>query len=362
MELRSYTLEELASQVVPDFKGHEGIVPLSPPRLASYLENPRAERSDRVLFVIRHEGRLVAYRTLLPDCFYDGAGQPRRFAWLSGNYVIPDFRRQGLSTRLLQLAVEQWGGKLMYTNYAPDSKAVYDQTGAFPLLVRRNGKRFHLRSASGELLGSRLGGKGLMQAGDRLLNHIREGKLRKFDPVDPSRCRMERITSFDPEVSHLIAHSLENSLFRRDAGIFSWILDHPWVTGPGAEPLNYHFSYRARKFENILWKCSLPGERGLGLLWLVVHDRKLSAPYLFSSGPELYPMLARQLIHTMITTGCAYATIRHTELLPRLMEHKAWFLAIRPMPQLLFSHQELAGLVPAGRGIQDGDGDVVFTG
>ena len=59
-----------------------------------------------------------------------------RFAWLSGNCVDPEFRRKGFSTRLLQQAEALWDGRLMYTNYAPASKAVYDRTGQFPLLLK----------------------------------------------------------------------------------------------------------------------------------------------------------------------------------------------------------------------------------
>jgi hypothetical protein len=32
------------------------------------------------------------------------------------------------------------------------------------------------------------------------------------------------------------------------------------------------------------------------------------------------------------------------------------------MPQLIFAHQDLAGLLPERRVIHDGDGDAMFTG
>ncbi len=361
MDPKSYTLEELESHVTTLFSAGT-TVPLSPLRLASYLKNPRAEQTDHILFEMHHEGRLVAYRTLMPDCCYDESGMPQRFAWLSGNFVDPGYRRRGLSTRLLQLAEAKWEGRLMYTNYAPDSKAVYDRTGVFPLLAERKGWRFHLRSAFGELWRDRLGGRSILNAGDSLLNLVQERKLRQFPDADPVRCRIERITSFDPGLTQLIDRSRGNSLFRRDAGTFSWILDHPWVTGQETPTLDYHFSYGARRFENILWKFTLPGEGGVGLLWLVVHDRKLSAPYLFTDQPGLLPIMAAQLMRTMISNGCAYTTIRHPELALNLMEYKKWFLAVRPMPQLLFAHKNFIEAVPRTLAIQDGDGDVVFTG
>ena len=134
MDLISYTLEDLKSHQFQAFYSNKEVAPLSPLRLQSYLKNPRADQRDHILFELRHKDRLIAYRTLLPDCFYDHLGNSHRFAWLSGNYVDPEYRRQGYSTRLLQLAEEHWDGRLMYTNYAPVSKAVYDQTGQFRVL------------------------------------------------------------------------------------------------------------------------------------------------------------------------------------------------------------------------------------
>jgi len=362
MDLKSYTLEELESHVEPTLSGSGGIVPMSPLRLISYLKNPRAEKSDHLLFEMRHEGRLVGYRTVLPDCFYDKKNNPHKFAWLSGNFVDPDFRREGISTKLLQLAEAQWDGQLMYTNYAPASKAVYDRTGQFPVLTHRNGKRFYLRLATKELLGSRLGSPELLKTGDLMVNRLREGKLQKFQAVDSSKCRIERITALDREVVHLIRQSQESSIFRRDNGIFSWILDHPWVTEQEVGPLNYQFTYKVTKFENLLLKFTLPDHKGLGMLWLVIHNQKLSAPYLFMDKEEIFPLMARTLIHTMISHGCAYSTIRNPELLRHLMLHSKMFLSIRNMPQLLFAHKKLINHVPNNPGIQDGDGDVIFTG
>ena len=108
MDLISYTLEDLKSHQFKAFSGDKTVVPFSPLRLTSYLQNPRAEKRDHVLFEMRHKERLIAYRTLLPDCFFDHSGNPHRFAWLSGNYVDPEYRRQGISTRLLQLADFSW--------------------------------------------------------------------------------------------------------------------------------------------------------------------------------------------------------------------------------------------------------------
>jgi hypothetical protein len=64
----------------------------------------------------------------------------------------------------------------------------------------------------------------------------------------------------------------------------------------------------------------------------------------------------------MISRNCAYATIRHASLVKELASFKKLFLSFREMPQLIFTHRNIEGQVAREREIQDGDGDVVFTG
>jgi GNAT superfamily N-acetyltransferase len=363
MDLKSYTLEELEPYLLPLFSNPDSILPVSPLRLRSYLENPRAEPYDPVLFEIHHDGKLVAYRTLLPDCFYNDKGDPVRFAWLSGNWVTPLMRRQGLSTRLLEMAEEKWQGRLMYTNYAPESKALYDGTGRFMVIANREGKRFYLRSATEELLGNRVGSTQLLQTGDRFINRIRERSIRKFPfPEQVVQCLVEQVGGFDKKSGELADRFSKFSLFRRDSEIFRWALENPWVSSSAGDPVRYQFSYRARRFENRLYHMTQPGENSNGFLWLLLHNNVLSVPYLFAGSGELYPCMTELIIKTMIDEGITHTTIRYKDLMKQMMVHKKIFLSVRKMPQLIFAHKNLAGLLPEEPLIHDGDGDVMFSG
>ncbi len=361
MDIRVYTLEELESHIQSTYSNPEEVIPLSPLRLNSYLKNPRAENTDPILIELWLNERLIAYRTLLPDLFFDSKGNSRRFAWLSGNWVDPDFRRKGLSTKLLQRAEELWDGSLMYTNYAPASKAVYDQTGQFPLLVKRDGRRFYLRAAAEDLLGERLGARELLRLGDRSVNKLREHGLGRFKAVAYRECKVERVSALNQVLEELIVRVQESSLFRRTAEEFNWVLQHPWLTEVYRASLNYHFSYQANRFENMLFKFTLP-DQSIGLLWLVIHNRYMSAPYIFCESDQIYPFMARTLTHQMISSDCAYTTIRNPKLTKALMAFKNSFLYIRPMPQLVFAHRTKTDQIAGNMEIQDGDGDVVFTG
>ncbi len=370
MDVNVYTLQELASHVLPILSDNTRVTPLSPLRLDSYLHNPRAAEADPVLFELHIDNQLVAYRTVLPDLFYDSEGRPQRFAWLSGNWVDPQYRRQGLSTRLLKQVVEHWEGRLIYTNYAPASRAVYDKSGQFRLLAGRTGYRFYLRSAAHELLKERSGDLALLKAGDGLINRFREGRLSRFQPVDDSQCRVEIYDALSgkeegkgkEEVEAMVKRLQQGSLFGRDGTIFDWILQYPWITEQKGEPVNYHFSYSASRFKNIVLHFTLPVTGKQGLLWMTLHNNRLTVPYLFYEEISLLPLMARTVLHTMIRNNCTHTTVRDPGLQQQLKAYRKWFLLIRRMPQLIFAHNKLLDLIPAGRKIHDGDGDVVFTG
>jgi hypothetical protein len=361
MDVRVYTLEDLVPHMQAMYSRENTTCPLSPLRLQSYLHNPRARTNDPVLFELWQEDRLVAYRSLLPDHYADRRGKMQPFAWFSGNWVDTDFRRKGYSTKLLREVEARWQGRLMYTNYAPASKAVYDRSGKFPLLMERKGKRFYLRAAAEELLGDRLGSRNLLRFGDQAVNLFRERKLEKFEDVDQDLCQIKQLSRPDPQTSELINRLQQVSLFRRDTEVFNWILDHPWVTEDASHPVNYQFSYQSRRFKNILLSFILP-DQSRGFLWLLLHNQALSVPYLFSESEGLYPHMARRVLHYLIRHQCAYTTIRHAALAEHLASFRSLFLHIRDMPQRFFAHEEIAKEIARDREIQDGDGDVVFTG
>ena len=362
MDLRTFTLEELEKYLNPLFSSHGSTLPISPLRLKSYLANPRADKRDTVLFEMHHENQLVGYRTLLPDKFFDREGLPQGFAWLSGNWVHPRVRRQGISTLLLNEAEEKWHGRLMYTNYAPDSKALYDHTGRFRLIARREGMRYYLRSNTEELLANRIKAGALLKMGDRVINQLREKQLTSFRFQESSSISLERIKEPAQDMEAIISLIQQDSLFRRDMNIFSWALGNPWVTDQDIPHINYHFSYRSDKFENIFFRFQNEENGARGMLWLIHHNRAISVPYLFTEDDQLMDAMASILTRTMIELGCTHTTTRHPGLNTRLEAFSRLFLSSKQMPQLVFAHNNLSDSIPPRAFIHDGDGDVMFTG
>ncbi len=362
MKIEVYTVSELEDLIRSDRYVHAAEVPISPERVHSYMNNPRAEGDMPVLFAIWDDEGVVAYRTLLPDQFTTN-GKSYSFAWLSGNYVRKGDRRKGYSTRLFRTVEEAWEGKLMYTNYAPASKAVYDHTGAFYEFAVRQGRRYYMRSSLETLFKSRTGNRVSLKAADRLINFFHDMVI--TEPVMTQQTEVHEIGEgqIDPFLEAMIHEQQLNNLFRRGKEEFQWILQYPWIsTGASSDiKASYHFSRIADRFENRIFRIGKPDEGSLAFLWITIINDKLGIPYYFTSS-SLLTLKAREIILSeMVKYGCSYLTTRHPALAPVLgLRHNPWILS-RQMPQHYFAHQHFSGLLPADPDIQDGDGDGVFT-
>ncbi len=116
-KIRLSELEEFANST--QFQSFEN-KPITTFRVASQIKNPRAQPNDYVLYMGFVDDKLVAYRTLFGD-HITKQGKTIRFGWCSGAWVHPGFRKEGFSTLLLNEAFDDWEGKLMFTNYAPEA-------------------------------------------------------------------------------------------------------------------------------------------------------------------------------------------------------------------------------------------------
>ncbi|MEX2428057.1 MAG: GNAT family N-acetyltransferase [Bacteroidales bacterium] len=361
MTINIYTIAELHDYIASDSYLHSDIVPVSPERVYSYTNNPRADQQMPVLFTLTENDRLLAYRTVLPDCFLNGS-ERTAFAWLSGNFVAPEQRRKGLSTRLFKAVEEAWNGQLMYTNYAPASKAVYDSSGAFTQIKERPGKRYYMRSALATLHKERLRPNVMLKLADKAVNSIRDlvsGSGMQF-PLPPDT-RAVQIETLDATTKAIIAHHSGGSLFGRGAEEFEWIRSFPWVTENAEQKLRgqYHFTREVSTFKNLWYRIEHKTENAF--LWITIVNEKLAVPYFFYTD-RMQVVAARQLVlKEMTNSNCAYVTIRHPELGPVLGTRKNPFILSRSMPQRYFAHKSIAGSVPRDLLIHDGDGGAVFS-
>jgi len=106
-------------------------IPISFHRAISQSLNPRLNSTDILLILAIDEGRLVGYTGILPDKLFDTTGKSNRFGWLSCLWVSPTARNKGIGKRLIEEAVKAWDGRILSSDYAPETKGLYDASGAF---------------------------------------------------------------------------------------------------------------------------------------------------------------------------------------------------------------------------------------
>jgi GNAT superfamily N-acetyltransferase len=360
MKIEIYTISELQEYILSDKYKKSATIVVSPERVVSYMNNPRAEKNMPVIFIITENDQIIAYRTLLPDTF-EGISGKTSFAWLSGNYVHPDHRRMGNSTRLFNEVRDAWRGKLMYTNYAPASKAVYDKTRSFEQYSERPGMRYYMRSSLTTLYKERIKSEGILKLGDKILNAMHDLQIGNMSFELPEDISINQIESTDEELSELIDSQYESKLFSRGISEFNWIRNFPWVIENPTELVEaeYQFTRKVSKFKNKWFK--LKSKNGIAFLWVIHINNKCSVPY-FLHNDRMLVLAARQIVlNEMLENQSAYITIRHPELGPILNTRKNPFLLSRRMPQRYYAHTDLIGSLPDNKDICDGDGDCVFT-
>jgi GNAT superfamily N-acetyltransferase len=153
LRIEKIQLKNLESFVQSETFQQFNTIPITVLRAKSYLNNPHAHPNDVVLYLGFIEKQLVAFRSLFADRIFSD-NEPIRFAWCSGNWVHPDFRRKGFSEQLLHETFTDWNGKLMFTNYAPNSEKLYLKTGKFKPIHQFQGFRGYLFPKTRKLIQS----------------------------------------------------------------------------------------------------------------------------------------------------------------------------------------------------------------
>jgi GNAT superfamily N-acetyltransferase len=338
------------------------IIPISPQRAISWLKNPRMEANDILMYLLFDGDDLAAYRCILPDRHAD-----IRFGWLSGNWVDPRRRRQGLASQLFDEAFKDWGHQLMYTNYAPESKAVYDKTGRFALYREQEGVRYYSRAVSATLLGQRNAGyraaRPLLSLADGIINawhDLRISTLKK--KIKPVFLHAEPVPTADPASLDLMESNKRLGFGLRDLDAFNWITNYPWVIEGKNQDERYFFSWIVSRYQNTCLKIWDNEGNLAGFLMLSVVGEKMTLPYVCLK-EEAGRAAANILDHYLFSEKISYITTYNPEVMSLLENSRVPLLGKRRMYRKIFATHELGRQLPDGDKLffQDGDGDVVFT-
>lgn len=225
------------------------VMPVSDLRVESYLSNPNARLDDIVLYYVLVDNEVVAFRTFYADMIKTKT-ETVRFAWCSGVWTHPKFRRKGLSGYLLKEAYADWDKRLMFTNYAPESERGNLKSGLFSTLVSRNGVRFYLKADYKSLLRTKtenVFGQIMAAFIAVILQLVSWLRMKSFRSVQFSDYKIDIQTSYHD--GFFSDDERRRWVFERNSNVLRWIFEYPWIRIGSKTESNYPFSLHRNDFQ-----------------------------------------------------------------------------------------------------------------
>ena len=360
LEIEKIRLIELEDFFKSQKFAHFTVIPITELRVKSYINNPHSRPEDVVLYLGFVNKQLVAFRSLFAGKI-QSAEKKIYFAWCSGNWVHPDFRRKGFSEQLLNEAFNDWNGKLMFTNYAPNSEQLYLKSGKFKAIHYYRGFRGYLFPKTRKLV-SNANKNGLTKfifsIADNVVSVVSNFRLIFFSINENPDIRFESIQFPDEECYRIIRKSTAKFLFNRGEEELKWIFANPWISGD-ENPVSkkYPFSLYSESFTYSTIKVFIKNELA-GFFIFSVRDGHLKTLHFnipFGIENEVANFIKRFCAEHKIEV----ITVYNKEVAQQLFAQKFPFLHAKKYGQKIYSSFEIKS--SGNFKFQDGEGDVIFT-
>ncbi|MDX9846533.1 MAG: GNAT family N-acetyltransferase [Tenuifilaceae bacterium] len=364
ISIKRIPVSELNSLVSDPSYPQWSVIPISRHRAKSYAANPRCMATDIVLYLAYLDERLVGYRIVLPDVIFAN-GDAHRVCWLSGVWVDTKHRRKGIASTMLQAVLDDWDGRVLSTNFTPNSKSVIDKTKQFVEVNNLQGIRIYLKPCLARILPPK---------GD-FFKHLKpvwvlfDFLLSVFNPL-PLLNRMIEIKDVsleysnfpDDEVVRLFQSIMKKTPSQRSGTELKWIFDFPWlVSSPLGDRVGekFYFSSSPNRFEQIITKVFRNGKL-LGFIITNYTDGFLTTPYIMCPDEEAR-LFARVLLKQAFAMRCARVTTFHQAVGKSLKSLKPFGLLSIEQERKFFVTQKVFDFMGKGSSFIEGDGDCAFV-
>lgn len=368
MIIKKLKIDELLDWVqTPEFE-MLGNQPVSKHRAYSYAANPRLDKNDFILYAGFENNTLVAYRSLLPDWAFKNK-EKIKFAWLSGSWVHPNWRRQGLSSILLKEIFKDWDSHLAYTNYALSAHALFEKTKEFRSVAELEGHRYYFSLSLADLLYH----KALFFKRINIVLKFADwfGNLFLLPWHAILRRKSKRVgdglfiqtDSLDIEIKPFIESFWPNSLTQRGIFELDWIQNKPWILEGDKKKLGskYFFSdFSPNVHHTYLVFKNLDGKIN-GFLYLNCFHNRMTVPYGVLDESIDDRVVSAAISKLVLSWKVAYLTVYNKDLNKQLKHLKAVLYKKEISRKYFFTNQLVQSLEPAVWNFFDGDGDCAFT-
>ena len=329
--------------------------PISEVRAKSYLANPHAQADDVVLYLLVKDNDLIAFRSVFPGYLPD---DNIRFAWLSGTWVHPEYRREGYSMQLLNEAFKDWNCHLLSTNFAPAAHQLFEKSAHFKMAYQQEGARFYGFAKLSELLEDRFKKFAfILPLADRAMFVLASLKKQIYRPKQQVNFQLIE-TEFPDDACYQLAEQLKRGLvFGRGREELEWIFEYPWISKTDNRWLYvYPFSSYAKEFQYFTLKI-LDGAELKGFVVCLLRDGHLKTVFnhLDEAG---YAVVADYLKQLALVRQVQTLTVFDQHLVKALKAGRSPFVFHKKMSQYIYASFPVSC---AAKKVQDGDGDFIFT-
>ncbi len=358
LEIQKIQLKELEVFAKSEVFQKFDIVPISQARIKSYLQNPRSKPNDVVLYLGFIKKELVAFRSLFADAVFESE-ESTRFGWCSGSWVRPGFRRKGYSLQLLKEAYSDWDGKLMLTNYSPESERLFVKTQLFQAIYQFHGVRCYLFPKIRKLVAASKKDR-LIQlifsTIDFLVQIFSNIRTSFFKLTVNPDFRFEELWFPDAECYSKIPLVNSDFLFQRGEKELRWIFENQWIL-INNESLRKRYPFSSFSDEFYYKTIKIFQQNILACFFIFsVREGHLKTLY-FNNEKGFENLIALYLKEYCVKKKLEIATIYNSEVAGQLFKQKFPFLRGKKIGQKIYSTFAVHGEYK----FQDGDGDVFFT-
>lgn len=353
-------MDELESFVTSETFNRMATIPITALRARSYMANPLALPNDIALYLGFIDNQLVAFRSIFAGSV-NSENKKIRFGWCSGAWVHPNFRGQGFSMQLLHEALADWEGKLMLTNYSPQTEKLFLKSGKFQAVHQFNGFRGYLFPKTRKLIpaaNTNAFSKLIFGTADILIWLWSTIRLWFFRNKTAAEIRFETAVSPDKACFQMLNKKTETSFFQRGEKELKWIFEFPWVTDKTQDEFKkYPFSGYSVFFRYYTVKVFVKNQFS-GFFIFSVREGHLKT-LLFSIPGRMEEEIAVFLKQFCKKHKIEVITVYNNEIAHQLFKRKFPFLHAKNYGQKIYS----SFLPETGiqQLFQDGDGDVIFT-
>ena len=328
-------------------------------RVQSYFNNPRGKITDPVLFIAESEGEMVGFRTVLPDVIFVD-DKAIRFAWNSGSWTHPDFRRMGISSKILEVVREEWEDRLAFSNYAPASEELYTRGNLFMPFQKLEGFKFFIESDLEGVVSKRFSNwlGSLARPIDGLIN------LKKPVSKPVFNLQFEPLESLDRDFFSSFLNGKNG--FLRGVDELNWIVKNQWISDKTSfeeTQKKYPFSLKVEATESG-WFWIRKGGEVIGFMMIFRKEDQVTVPYcyLLEESGEVLADVCYFAHNQAVSWGCSMLILAKPHLAKAYQESNLYKYKVA-RNQVYYFTKTLLEAVGEQHDFQifDGDGDHVFS-